>query len=135
MSSFINMMASDRWSEQDIVNRTEAMIAAEFPPADQVILNRKVTAAAAGMYELTDEEKAEVTRFNALCLEARQAGEDARADMRLLEKVLDFEAAQRLIAGAAVDVLDLVALRNPPPAPIEPAPLEPAAPANDSPTT
>lgn len=132
MTSFINMMASDRWSEQDIVNRTEAMIAAEFPPADQVILNRKVTAAAAGMYQLTDEEMAEVTRFNALCLEARQAGEDARADMRLLEKVLDFEAAQRLIAGAGVDVLDLVAMRTPP---AEPAPLEPAAPANDSPTT
>lgn len=128
MTSFINMMASDRWSEQDIVNRTEAMIAAEFSPADQVILNRKVTAAATGMYELTDAEKAEVQRFNAVCLEARQAGEAARADMRLLEQALDFEAAQRLIAGAAADVIDLVALRTPPAS-------EPAAPANDSPTT
>lgn len=133
MTSFINMMASDRWSEQDIVNRTEAMIAAEFSTADQAILSRKVTAAATGMYELTDDEKAEVVRFNAVCLEARQAGEAARADMRLLEQALDFEAAQRVIAGAAVDVLDLVALRNPPPA--DPVPLEPAAPANDSPTT
>jgi hypothetical protein len=114
MPSFIDMMASHRWTETDIINRTEAMIAAEFPPNQVAIINRIVTAAAAGMYQLTEEELAEVTRYNEVCLAAREAGASARADMALLAQVLDFEAAQQLVAAAAEEVVALAALRAPP---------------------
>lgn len=129
MTSFIDMMASDRWSEADIINRTEAMISSEFPPAQVAIINRIVTAAAAGMYQLTEQEQLEVARYNEVCLAARQAGDAARADMRLLEQVLDYEAAQRTIGAAGVDVIDLVAMRTPP------AAIEPAGQADESQST
>lgn len=149
--SFIDMMASHRWSEADILNRTEAMIAAEFNAAQVEVINRIVTAAAAGMYQLTEAEQAEVMRYNAVCLEAREAGEASRADMALLAQALDFEdalrakiaavaaieraqleiaEAQRVLDSAEQATLDLVALRlpsEPEPAP-EPAPvIEPEA--------
>lgn len=130
MTSFIDMMASHRWTETDIINRTEAMIAAEFSPNQVAIINRIVTAAAAGMYELTAEELAEVTRYNEVCLAAREAGAAARADMALLAQVLDFEQAQRLVSSAADEVLALAALRSPPPVvdePAWPAPGDPPA--------
>lgn len=113
MNSFIDMLASHRWSEADIINRTEAMIAAEFTPAQVAIINRIVTAAAAGMYQLTEEEQAEVTRYNQVCLAAREAGDAAREDMAFLAQVLDFEAAQRVVAAATEEVVALAALRSP----------------------
>jgi hypothetical protein len=131
MTSFIDMMASDRWSEADIINRTEAMIAAEFTPNEVAIINRIVTAAAAGFYELTETEQADVLRYNQVCLEARAAGDAARADMRLLDQVLGYEAAQRTINAAGPDVVDLVQLRTPP-ADVEPPASEQPAVANPS---
>jgi hypothetical protein len=115
MSSFINMMASDRWSETDIVNRTEAMIAAEFPPAQVAILNRIATAAALGQYQLTEQEVTDIERYNVVCLAAREAGDAARADMALLAQTLDYEAAQATIARCGPEVVALYALRNPAP--------------------
>jgi hypothetical protein len=115
MSSFINMMASDRWSEADIVNRTEAMIAAEFPPAQVAILNRIATAAALGQYQLTEQEAADIERYNLVCLAAREAGDAARADMVLLAQTLDYEAAKATIARCGPEVVALYALRNPAP--------------------
>lgn len=113
--SFIDMMASDRWTEADIINRTEAMIAAEFTPHQVAIINRIVTAAAAGIYQLTEEEQAEVARYNEVCLAARKAGDEARANMALLAKALDYEAAQRVINAAGEDIVALVAARAPAP--------------------
>lgn len=102
MSSFINLMASERWSEADIVNRTEAMIAGEFPPAAVAILNRKATGAALGQYQLSAEEAAEIARYAQVSEAARQAGIAARADMLLLTEVLAVEAAQRRLERPAV---------------------------------
>jgi ferritin-like metal-binding protein YciE len=115
MTSFINMMASDRWTEADIVNRTEAMIAAEFPPAQVAILNRIATAAAIGQYQMTAEEQSEINRYNEVCLAARAAGDAARVDMVLLAQTLDYEAAQATIARCGPEVVALYALRNPAP--------------------
>lgn len=128
--SFIDLMASDRWSESDILNRTEAMIASAFPIADQLIMNRKVTAASAGMYQLTDDEKAQVGQFNSVCLAARQAGDEARTDMALLAQVLDYEAANGEGTTAGQDVLDLVARRaaaRDPDLVLDPAPMQESA--------
>lgn len=134
--SFIDMNAAHRWSEADIINRTEAMIASDFPPHEVEIINRIVTAAAAGIYQLTEEEETKVNYYNLVCLQAREAGEAARVDMALLAQVLDYEEAQRIkevaltaIAGAQPvldaagdDVLALVEQRRPPEPVPEPDP-------------
>jgi len=136
MPSFIDLMASDRWTEADIINRTEAMIAAEFS-ADQVAIINRIVTAAAGMYQLTGEELAEVECYNEVCLAAREAGAAARADMALLARVLEFEEAQQVVAAAGEEVRALAALRVPPPvvtAPAGPTPHEPPA-GGDEPLT
>lgn len=102
--SFIDMMANHRWSEADIVNRTEAIIASEFPPVEVEIINRIVTAAAAGIYQLTEEEETKVNYYNVVCLLAREEGEAARADMALLAQALDYEDAQHIKAAALASI-------------------------------
>jgi len=122
MSSFVNLMAGDRWSESDIVNRTESMIAGEFPPAEAAIVNRIVTAAAASMYTLTADEVATVARYNEVCLLARQAGDAARADMALLADVLDFEAGALPPEDLSPEAAALAARRAPQPEDVPPQP-------------
>ena len=91
--SFVDLMGHDVWSEVDIVNRTEAMIASEFPPATVAILNRKATGQALGQYALSMEEGMELMRYAQVSEEARLAGAQARADMVLLSEVLPLEKA------------------------------------------
>lgn len=91
--SFINLMASDVWSDADITRRTEAMVRSRFTEAAELIINRKVQGAALGQYQLSLDEQAEVAAFNEAVFEARQAGEAARADMALLREVLAAEPA------------------------------------------
>ena len=151
--SFINLMASDVWTEADIIRRTEAMVRSKFTEAAELIINRKLQGAALGQYQLSLEEQAEVAAFNETVFAARQAGDAARADMAVLNEVLTVEpaflrlrqpelepelgedgqvinqdaldqdaadrmAAQSLVEGASVQVLDLLIQRNPlPPEP------------------
>ena len=163
--SFIDLMASDVWSEADIIRRTEAMVRQYFSADAEMIINRKLQGAALGQYALSAEELAEIARFNEVVFSARQAGEAARADMAVLNEVLAVEpaflrlrqpelkpelgedervinqdaldqdaadrmAAQALVDGASVQVLDLLMQRNPPPP--EPEVIEETEPA-DSP--
>lgn len=100
--SFIDLMASDVWTDADITRRTEAMVRSRFTEAAELIINRKVQGAALGQYRLTPAEQAEVTAFNAVVFEARQAGEAARADMALLREVLAAEPAYRRLKQPAV---------------------------------
>lgn len=105
--SFVNLMGKDLWSEADIVNRTETMIASEFPRDAVAILNRKTTGAVLGQYAMTVAEQAELERYAQICAAARQAGIDARADNVLLTQVLDMEVAQRRLDIPLVEpVLD-----------------------------
>jgi len=100
-------MGKDLWSEADIVNRTETMIASEFPRDAVAILNRKTTGAVLGQYAMTVAEQAELERYAQICAAARQAGIDARADNVLLTQVLDMEVAQRRLDIPLVEpVLD-----------------------------
>ena len=145
MTSFVNLMASDIWSEADITNRTEALIASEFSPTAVAILNRKATGAALGQYQLSAEEAAEIARYTEVSERAREMGKQAMEDMALLRAVLDVEKAmrrleqpladaeaadqaaidadlaERSVAQAVVDAaspaaLTLIQLRNPAPA-------------------
>ena len=104
MSSFIDMMADDVWSEADIVRRTETMIRSEFPAEIETILNRKVTAATLGEYELSEQEQTELARYKAVSQAAQTEGVGARADMALLLSVFPFEAAQRRLDRTALVV-------------------------------
>lgn len=101
--SFVDLMASDVWSEADITRRTEALVRAEFSAERETILNRKVSGALAGQYQLTEAEQAEVALFQRVTLAAKQAGEQARADMALLLEVFDVEAAARRLARPVVE--------------------------------
>lgn len=91
--SFVDLMASDVWSEADITRRTEALVRAEFSAERETILNRKVSGALSGQYQLTEAEQAEVALFQQVTLAAKQAGDAARADMALLEQVFPVEIA------------------------------------------
>jgi hypothetical protein len=93
MSSFINMLANDIWSEQDITNRTEAMVRAVMPLQDELVLNRKVQGAALGQYELTAQDQTDMGRLAQAGFSAQQEGIAARADMTLLLHVFEVEAA------------------------------------------
>lgn len=93
--SFIDLMADHVWSETDIINRTEAIIASEFPPARHAILQRKVQGQGMGVYQLTEAEQAQLQRYGQISAQAGALADAARADMALLQHALDAEAAQR----------------------------------------
>lgn len=103
MSSFVDLMANDVWSDADITNRTEAMLRSQFSLVDEQVLNRKVSGAALGVYTLTPEDRAEIQAFAAATLAAQQAGIQARADMALLHQALALEAAHRRLAQPVVE--------------------------------
>jgi hypothetical protein len=99
--SFVDLMADHRWSEADIVNRTEAMVREYFTVASERILNRKMLGTSMG-YVLSPEEQVELAQFQAVVLGAQAEGLQARADMALLAAALEVEAAQARLAQPAV---------------------------------
>lgn len=134
MTSFIDLMASDVWTDADITRRTEAMIRTEFSLEAETILNRKALGLSLGTYSPTSEEMAEMARYTAMAQLAHDAGIAAREDMALLNAVLALEtahwrltlpmvedsemdveeraAAQAVIDGANAGALALFAARN-----------------------
>lgn len=104
MSSFVDLLADDRWSEADIVRRTEAMIRSEFSVEAEAILTRKVSGIALGSYQPTPQDQADMARYNRVALEAQTAGVRARADMALLLRVFPLEEAQRRLDRTALVV-------------------------------
>lgn len=120
---FINLLANDVWSETDIVNRTEAMVRSTFSEQEETILSRKLFGFMMGLSVPTADEAELLTRSERVLREAQAAGLEARADMLLLQRVLDYEASDRSTPPEA-DLVELFTLRNPPaPAPeVVPAP-------------
>lgn len=98
MTSFIDLMASDVWTDADITRRTEAMVRKEFSVEAETVLNRKVVAMGIGQYEPTAADMFEMARFRDVVEAAHDAGVAARADMALLAQVLALEAAHRRLA-------------------------------------
>ena len=105
MTSFINLLGSDVWSDADITRRTEAMVRAEFSADAETILNRKVSGALLGAYVMTPEDEAEVMRFNAVTTAAAAAGALAHVDMAQLAQAMAVEAAQAQLQAAPDDEL------------------------------
>jgi hypothetical protein len=96
MTSFVNTMANDVWSDEDITNHTETRIAAEFPRWP--ILQRKVLAQMEGIYALTVDEQAQYDQYKAFAFQMGALADAARADMGLLLQVFILEAAQARLA-------------------------------------
>lgn len=95
--SFIDLLANDVWSEQDIINRTEAIIRSEFSMQSETILNRKLLGEITGSYTMNNDEKAELIKYKTVVMKAQEAAVEARQDMALLNQVLAFEKiAKRL---------------------------------------
>lgn len=101
--SFIDLMKSDVWTDQDITNRTEAMVRAAVPLAEELVLNRKVQGAALGQYTLTPADQAQMALLAQAGFAAQQEGIAARADMALLLEVLEVEAALKRLEQPEVE--------------------------------
>lgn len=108
MISFVNMMASDIWTEADISSRVQALIRAEVSAEDELKaarLSRKAAPSAS--------ESAFVERVDGVIASAVEQGRQARADMALLLEVLALEAGTLAMESASEKALDLYAVRHP----------------------
>ena len=101
--SFINMLANDLWSDEDITNRTESMVRAVVPLQDELVLNRKVQGAALGQYTLTADDQAQMALLAQAGFAAQQEGIAARTDMALLLRVFEVEKAEKRLALPVVE--------------------------------
>lgn len=116
--NIVDLMQDVRWTEADVVNRMEAHIHGTYPPAEELILLRKLIGALAGAvlfggqgYRLTPEELQEVMAYQAVCVEAQSLGRQARADMAVLERVLDAESGAAELAEDDTTARELLAAR------------------------
>lgn len=104
--SFVNLLANDIWSDADITRRTEAMVHSVTPAFEETILTRKVMAASMGQWTMTETDQAELAAYTQACTDAHAAGLAARADMALLQSVLDYETAvERLTCDPVTEPL------------------------------
>lgn len=104
MSSFINLMASDVWSEADIKSRLHAEIRSEISEQLEQELNRALQGKVLGMHTMTDAEMALLMQFKAATDRAAVLGSQARADRVLLGEVLAHESAVTRLSQAAVEL-------------------------------
>lgn len=113
MTTCINLMASDVWSDADIVAHGREKIAAVVPVARQDELRTILLGHIAGMRAATAAELAEIALVQTTT-EAQAAENDiARAEMALLLEVLALEAGTAPMESASEQALDLYAVRNP----------------------
>lgn len=141
--SYVNLLANDVWSESDITNRGRAIIESRVSEARQNELRTIMLGHIAQMRVASPEELGEIMQVQALTEQAVLDNIDARADVLLLAQVMELEAAiarlakeplpddevdtsERQLAGLIVaaaqmlpQVMDLYALRNPVPEPVE----------------
>ena len=152
MSSFINLMASDVWTDQDINRRVQALIRSQFTAEDELKAARLARQSSKSGPEIEF-----IASVDAAIAAALDEGHAARTDMALLTQAMNVEECQRILAveplapeydeagqidnqprldleatirancqaqidAASPEVLALVALRNPVPETQEPQP-------------
>ena len=93
MASFINLLASDLWSEADILARVRAQVEGIVPTARQDELRTIMLGHIAQMRVATPTELGEIMQVGALTEQAAVDAAAARADMALLTQVIALEAA------------------------------------------
>ena len=65
MTSFVDLMGNDVWSEADIKSRLHAMIRARFSEQVEAELSRSVMGAMLGQHQITPQEGAAIAAFKA----------------------------------------------------------------------
>lgn len=93
MSSFIDLMGSDVWTEVDIKSRLHAEIRSEVSEFAETELNRALQGKMLGIHTMSAEEMQTLMRFKSATERVTQLGKQARLDTVLLAKVLLHEAA------------------------------------------
>jgi hypothetical protein len=91
LTSFVDLMGDDRWTEPAIKARLHALIRSRFSEQAENEINRALQGHALGMHQLTLTEQAAVQAFGAWATEVTALGPVVRADAALLGGVLDFE--------------------------------------------
>jgi hypothetical protein len=115
--SYVNLMANDRWTERDHINRTELLVRSQISAEEETIINRKFSGALGGYIILNAQDQADVLWLKQVTEQAQIEGAAARVDAALLHAALDIEqapdAATRaaLEAAASPEVLQLLADR------------------------
>lgn len=102
MTSFVNLLGNDVWSEADIIHRTEAQLHGQVSKEDELILSRKMIGFSLGRMIPTAAEQAQLMLYETAAYAAQQSGLSARADMALLQSAMDVEAAQHRLTLPAV---------------------------------
>lgn len=123
--SFIVVTDNDIWSDIDIVNRTEAMIASVISPAAVAILQRKVTAAAMGEYTLTLAEQMQLEQYKIACYHAGVVADSARKTMADLLVVMQHERGEIEFEKLTTEQQVIHALRTSPLEPVNEVPADP----------
>ena len=113
MTSFINLMAFDVWSEADIKARLHADIRSEISEQSEQELNRALQGKMLGMHTMTPAETALLMLFKSATDRVALLGVQARADAALLAAVMALEKDPVLLAEALAPVAALYRLRNP----------------------
>ena len=118
--SFVNLMASDVWSDADISNKVQALVRSKYSSEDELKaarLSRKP--------DISEDELLFISSVDSVISDAIDEGRAARKDNALLIQVLEYENAMRVLANgedetaqmivdnADESVKDLYVLRNP----------------------
>jgi hypothetical protein len=103
MSSFINLMANDVWSDDDIKARLHAEFRTEISEFAEREIYRALHALHLRMRPLSLAEQAVVGKFAAVDGRVSVMGVAARADMALLNSVFAYEAAMARLAQPEVE--------------------------------
>lgn len=112
MTSFVNLLGNDVWSEADIVRRTEAELHGVVSKDAELILSRKMIGFSLGRVIPTAQEQAELLVYEMASYQAQQSGIAARADMALLQSALDYEQAQARLLLPAVTMPAMITIIN-----------------------
>lgn len=99
MESFIDLMDDIIWTEVDILNRSESIIRQYYSLDWENILNRKITAALIGQYQLNETEVAEMEGYSTVCKQAQEAAAKSRVDNDLLKQTLEYERALDILSN------------------------------------
>lgn len=98
MSSFIDLMKNDVWSEADIKTRLHAEIRSEISEQSEAELNRALQGKILGMHTMTPGEMALLMAFKMATDRVALLGVQARADMALLAETMALESATARLA-------------------------------------
>lgn len=103
--NLINLLGNTVWSDREITEHTEALVHQVTPVLEEMVLNRKLTAAAMGQWVMTEQEQAELQAYSQACMMAHQVGIEMRADNEKLRAVITYETALARLALPVIDDL------------------------------